>query len=459
MRKRLRKIASLTFRWGIAIVGIWWVVSQMSITDHALIMAQGNRPQEVTVTGSLPGNRYQIKDPNTGELRIVEYGELLNRPDRKTVTLQREFRQIEVHLLAMELSEDQSGKPVVERLLVASAPEGEGWWVYPIEVAGGFDLKVPHPRVQVGLETLFREARASLLVLSIAIFPVTILLTSVRWRKLLKALDISISFGRTFALNTVGMFYNTFIPTGSSGGDFLKAYYVAQHTPHKTRGVMSVFVDRVIGLIVLIMLGGAMATTYWAMAEDYDDPAVRACAYVGTAAAILLLGLVAFLLIAFSPQAKAILQSEWVLSRLPMRKHVESAYEVMAIYRQRPMLILWAMVITVPVHLTVIVSALLAGKAFGLPLTSGYYFIVVPVTVLAANIPISPQGAGFMEFVAVALTARQGATVSQAFALTMSIRLVQILWNLMGGIFVVTGHYRAPKQQVAEISEGTAAAG
>jgi uncharacterized membrane protein YbhN (UPF0104 family) len=137
-----------------------------------------------------------------------------------------------------------------------------------------------------------------------------------------------------------------------------------------------------------------------------------------------------------------------------MRTHFEGALEVMGIYRQHPILILWAMVMTVPVHLTVVVSAMLAGKAFGLPISTGYYFIVVPVTVLVGAIPISPQGAGVMEFFAISLTGKQGATISQAFALTMSIRVVQILWNLVGGIFVITGHYRAPKKD-SDSSEET----
>ena len=39
--------------------------------------------------------------------------------------------------------------------------------------------------------------------------------------------------------------------------------------------------------------------------------------------------------------------------------------------------------------------------------------------------------------------------MSQAFALTMSIRLVQILWNLVGGVFVVRGGYHAPTEREA----------
>jgi hypothetical protein len=118
----------------------------------------------------------------------------------------------------------------------------------------------------------------------------------------------------------------------------------------------------------------------------------------------------------------------------------------MRVYKRRPTLVLWAIVMTLPVHIAVVVSAMLAGVAFGLPLSSLYYFVCVPVIVLSGAIPISPQGAGVMEYFAILLTSRQGASVSQAFALTMSIRLVQIFWNLTGGIFVFRGGYHAPTE-------------
>ena len=69
---------------------------------------------------------------------------------------------------------------------------------------------------------------------------------------------------------------------------------------------------------------------------------------------------------------------------------------------------------------------------------------LAPVIVLSASIPISPQGAGVMEAFAILLTQPQGATVSQGLALALSIRAVQILWNLTGGIFVLRGGYSAP---------------
>ena len=139
----------------------------------------------------------------------------------------------------------------------------------------------------------------------------------------------------------------------------------------------------------------------------------------------------------------------FILKRLPMQAQVRKAVEAMEMYGRRPLSVLAAFTLAFPVHVAAILSATMAGKAFGLPLEPAYYWAVVPVIALVGAIPISPQGAGVMEFFAVQLTRRQGVTVSQAFALTMSIRLVQMLWNLAAGLFVLRGGYHAPTEKEA----------
>jgi hypothetical protein len=161
---------------------------------------------------------------------------------------------------------------------------------------------------------------------------------------------------------------------------------------------------------------------------------------------VILAGTALGLLIFYQPTLHRLFGLDWIIAHLPMQKQVHNAMEVMMIYRRRPGLVLLALVATFPVHITVILSAMFAGLAFDLPLAPSYYWAIVPVIVLIASIPISPQGAGVMEYFAVRLTETRGATVSQAFALTMSIRLVQILWNLTGAYFVLRGHFHAPTE-------------
>lgn len=460
MKKQLRKSASFIIRCGIAVAAIWWFVSTTAIhiTDQALILGADHRPMQVEVLQQVANGDFLVQ--TGGGAETVSEHDIINAPDRKSVKVRTADGQVrEERLLGMDLKGASDRPDDVTRLLIADTANGPGRWIAPNEVVDGFQLKVPYPRIQFGLRRMLSNARPWLLVLAVAIFPVTVIMTSIRWKRLLEVLDIHLSVMMTVSLTMVGLFYNTFIPMGSSGGDLAKAYYAAKHTvEHKTRAVLSVFIDRIIGLVVLIMLGGTMAAIYWAMAPRRTE-AVEECSYVAGGSGLILGGMALGMLLLALPRSRAFLQSEKIMSRLPLRSHFESALEVASIYRRRPDLMVWACLMTIPVHVTVVISAMLCGKAFGLPLSPGYYFVVVPVTVLVGALPISPQGLGVMEATGYALMSAMAfrhPTGQDVFVLTMSIRLVQILWNLVGGIFVLRGDYHPPSQEeVADLDEAT----
>ena len=380
MKKAAKKWGLFGLRWGIAIVGIWWVVSKISLDDEAVVMDASQQLVAVQVVREVP-----------------ETGAVLVR-----------------------------------------------------EEASGVEREVQRSQIQTrpGVRSLVKGADAKLLAGAVLVFPVVFLITAFRWNKLLAALDIHLTQARTFTLNMVGAFYNTFMP-GSTGGDVLKAYYASKQTHHRTRAVLSVVIDRILGLISLIVIGGVMATVQYFNAKDAGDPVARACLRIALGSALLAGASIVGAIVMHHRVRKAI-GLEYLLKRLPMQKQVRGAIIVVDICISRIGLMLWAIAITLPVHITVVVSAMLAGMAFDLPLPAGYYFVAVPVIVLSGAIPISPQGAGVMEIFAIQLTKQYGTTVSQAVALTMSIRIVQIFWSLLGGIFVLRGGFHAPTQKEQE---------
>jgi uncharacterized membrane protein YbhN (UPF0104 family) len=439
MAPSVKKWLTFSLRWGIAVVGIWWVISQITWRDRVTILDATNRPVQVRLANNphLGEGQFQLLDG-----RIVFLSDLVSEPDAKKISLAGGQT---AELLALDLTSDLKK---VRRLLVAPTAGGPGQWVTPNQVVG-YRLKVPHPVVEVGLGRMLSAASTGykpwLLILSVLIFPVTFIVTSFRWHRLLLALDIRLTLARTFVLNMVGAFYNTFMP-GSTGGDVLKAYYASKHTPYRTRAVMSVFIDRAIGLLALVIMGGAMAA-YQYFSGGADDPAAHACGKIALVSGLILFGTAGGLFVFYHPGLRRAFGLDWLLVRLPKQKQVKNAVETMELYARHKWLVLQALIATFPVHITVVISAILAGKAFGLTLSPLYYFVAVPVIVLVGSIPISPQGAGVMEYFAILLTQKQGATVSQAFALTMSIRMVQILWNLTGGVFVFRGGYHAPTDE------------
>jgi len=384
----------------------------------------------------------RILDDVAGVSHEVPTSALVNEADRSEVTLRLADGQQVRPLLAVDLTHDLK---TVQRVLVEDPQTQKGEWHDASRVVGGYDVRVPYPLIQSGLGHMLQKSDPLFLWAAVLIFPLTFLITAMRWHALLLVVDVPLGAAKAFVINMVGGFYNTFMP-GSTGGDVLKAYYAAKNTHFRTRAVMSVIVDRAIGLVALIILGGTMAAAQW------REPA---CRQIAIGAAGMLGALVVGLLVFYTAALRRATGLDFVMRRLPMQRQVTKAVETMEMYRRRPWVVLGALAGSFPVHVTVVLSAMFSGLAFDLPLKPQHYFVIVPVVVLAGSIPISPQGAGVMEFFAILLTRTYGCTVAQAFALAMSIRIVQIVWNLSGGIFVLRGGYHAPtrKEQAEQEAE------
>jgi uncharacterized protein (TIRG00374 family) len=436
-KKRLLKIVKSLAQVAVAVVGIWWVISKMSWKDHVLAVLPGQTmpaPNVVLATDHATETDlvYQVINPRTGATIALNRDQVVNEPDRAKLTV---FGNGKLqYVVGVDLTPDLKQ---ARRLLVADKPTGPTASWEPVSDFPNYQITVPHPRVQIGVLRMIRNANINYLLAALAIFPLTILITSFRWHELLKAVDIRLTLSRTFVLNMVGLFWNTIVPTGSTGGDFLKAYYVARQTHHRTRAVMSVLVDRVVGLLALIILGGTMAAL---------QRQIPRCRQVAIASAAIIAVVTVSMIVFYFPPLRRLTGLDFIIDRLPKQKQVRNAIETMHIYSQRPFLAVGALIVSFPVHMVVITAAQLCGIAFGLHLSLFYYWMAVPVIVLAAAIPISPQGAGVMEYFAIKLLEPQGVTVAQAFALTMSIRLTQIFWNLTGSFFVVRGGFHTPTQ-------------
>jgi uncharacterized protein (TIRG00374 family) len=461
-KKHAKKWLMFLLRWGIAVAGIWYVLSNISWSDRVLIQSKLDGwpvARKLASPADENATQFQIIEPD-GSTRWVSLDELIVKADpvRINVTTGRDTHPYDVVAQKPVADPDTS-----ERIYLVSERRNlwERYWNIhkgPVKFISSRDFVEPrlqgmsYPLVDRGVGEMVKHADHRMLLAAVFIFPITFLITSYRWYLLLRALEISITIARAFVINMVGAFYNTFLP-GSTGGDVVKAVYAAkQTTRHRTRAVMSVIVDRILGLLALVLLGGVMAA-YQYVKLPPTDPAAHLCAEVAIGSLAIMLATCIGLFVYYHPLLRKYTGVEFILRKLPMQRQIQKVMEVMEIYRRRPVLILLAVIGSIPVHGTVVLSAMFAGMAFNLPIPLSYYWVVVPVVVLSGSIPISPQGAGVMEFFAIMLTRRYGCTVSQAFALTMSIRIVQILWNLVGGLFVLRGGFHVPTEREQEALE------
>src|SRR5213593_3485428 len=108
------------------------------------------------------------------------------------------------------------------------------------------------------------------LLLSVLFMGLTILLGVVRWRMVLHVHGIHLSLGRSSEISFVAHFFNSFL-LGSTGGDLMKAYYAARETHHKkTEAVVTVFVDRLIGLWAMLLFATIMILPNWSLLVSHS---------------------------------------------------------------------------------------------------------------------------------------------------------------------------------------------
>ena len=86
----------------------------------------------------------------------------------------------------------------------------------------------------------------------------TLVLGVARWRLALQAQGLNVSWKRTAQISFTAHFFNSVL-LGSNGGDLMKAWFAAREAQNKKTGaVLTVVVDRLIGLWAMLLFACAM---------------------------------------------------------------------------------------------------------------------------------------------------------------------------------------------------------
>lgn len=295
--------------------------------------------------------------------------------------------------------------------------------------------EIIHP----GFATSIRNINRPLLSCAVAGFLVSVLIAAFRWWYLLRIQRIRIRWWEALRLTVLGQFFNTVVP-GTVGGDVIKAYYVAKHTDRKAAVLISIFVDRVMGMAELTLLAAAMIAVVYLGglpgAAQLRDPAVS----VAVVVAVVLVTLALLL----SRRLRKALHLQKLYQRLPIAHHFAAAGDAAVLYRKRYKALLQALLITFGAHVFWVGSIALLGMSLDIQTPWYKYFVYIPLIYIIGAIPISVGGLGWVEGLYVYYFA--GANASKVFALALLARLIPIFWSLPGILVAVTG----PKLPKAE---------
>jgi len=297
--------------------------------------------------------------------------------------------------------------------------------------------------------------RRSFLVAGMLCLLTTLFLGALRWRGLLTVQDIRISYYQAMRLTWMGVFLN-YIVLGTTGGDLVKAYYVAHSGRSKITCLMTVMVDRALGMTGLAALS-ALTLVIVLLGRGYSDPEGRYTVQLlqgGTTVGIVLLALGVCALFVFSRSLRRRLHLEKLYRRLPLSRYLVAAAESLGRYRHDLRAVTAAMALTLLMHLLWIGGLALMGRSLGLEIPWFQYVIYIPLIYIIAAVPIVPGGVGLAESFFVTFFAAWGGE-SEVLALALLARLVPMFWSLPGVLVAVTGAKRPSAAEIeAELERG-----
>jgi len=222
-----------------------------------------------------------------------------------------------------------------------------------------------------------------------------------RWWSIVRAVGLDLGLYAAFRIQMIGMFFNAFL-FGVTGGDLFKAYYIAAGAgrERKAAAVTTVIVDRVVGIVGLLLLTGCCLAAAWS--EIVTNPLLMG---IAIAFAAVYGGAIVVMVLLLMPRLRAS-RRRWLDTRAAcaglagrIARAVNEMDEALQAAVKRPLTSLACLAASVLAHVATSTSFYFFARALGVESIPYYkYLILAPLALGVTALPVFPAGgAGFGE--------------------------------------------------------------
>jgi uncharacterized membrane protein YbhN (UPF0104 family) len=297
------------------------------------------------------------------------------------------------------------------------------------------------------MEQAVRHASVTWMAAGVLCYGVVELLGGLRWLLLLRVQGFRISKRRATSIFLIGLFLMTFTP-GLIGGDAARMLYLIREAPErKADAVLVVAMDRLMGLISLILLAALVVLCRYAWLAK--TPATSWLEYVTL---LILAGAVGMLVLSL------------MVARLPWLSMLENhpavgakmreIGQIFRAYRRHWPRMIHALLNTLAAHVFYFITFYCAARALGAfdgpgakPL-HGFWdvFCIMPIVNTLTALPISLAGIGIRESLFQVLLNDLCGIAPGVGAATGSLGFVmRAVWGMPGGVLLL--RYRASERR------------
>lgn len=243
-----------------------------------------------------------------------------------------------------------------------------------------------------------------------------------RWVVLLRAGGQSVSTWSMARIFFISSFVSTALPTGSA--DVIRACALSQSGVGGQAATASVVVDRILGVVSLLLLG--LVSLASGIPEANLPPLARLVAGLCLVASVVML----FGALWTDRLAGAILPQ-------PLRRSAVGQWLLLtageiASYRSRRGVLIGVLGLCLAVQWLRITEVFLLGLGLGIDVGLGYYFISMPIALIILMLPVSIAGLGVPQGVIIWLLQPAGVPAPDSFALSTLVVVLGVLGTLPG---------------------------
>jgi uncharacterized membrane protein YbhN (UPF0104 family) len=275
-----------------------------------------------------------------------------------------------------------------------------------------------------------KHASALWMAVALAIYTVSIAAGVWRWRLLLEAQGVHIPLRRLSGSFLVALFFNNFLPS-NIGGDVIRIADTVGPTRSKTRATMIVFMDRVLGLMGLVLVvavgttmvppavagasGAALPIPPWMMwAVLLGGAAVGTPALLAPATFMKLL------------HPLKLIHAEWIGAR------IESLTHSLSNFGKAPGALAGTFAGAVFVQGVMVVYYMAVARGLGIPIGIWDLAVLVPTSFVVQMVPLSVNGFGIREGFFTLYFSRLGLPAESAVLLSLVATVLAMLFSLSG---------------------------
>lgn len=237
---------------------------------------------------------------------------------------------------------------------------------------------------------IIRDADVKLLPLAPVLVVAIILVRGIRWRILMRVVDIDYSLWRSAKVWTIGFFAASVTP--AKAGDTLRAFYVREDTG-RTFGeaFLTVFIDRLWDLMFVLALGVLSVLIFSRFYMEIPSGWIVLTASLGIAVCVYLANQRALMRRLLKPMFDALVPKKY---KEAFSLNFNTFYDSLALYRRDRGAMVAAFLLTVLVWALVFLLAYYITVLFGIDVDLKYVVLIMPIVTLVELIPISVSGLG-----------------------------------------------------------------